>query len=153
MPVRRERDELPPAATTVGIISDHGMADRGEVDANLVGAPGVQVRAHQVGGVEAREPEEVRLGGAAAADDGHALPVARVAGKGRVHGQRIRGEVTPRERRVPPCDSASRDGGTEHAMGAIRLCDEEETGRLFVEPMHDPRGRRPRRPIASHRAP
>src|SRR2546423_14264562 len=63
-------------------IAGDGMAERSEVDADLVGAPGVQVTAHEC----MRAPSLDHLVAGArktpARDDGHALPLARMAADG-----------------------------------------------------------------------
>ena len=79
MTLRRQRYDLPPTAATVRVVTDDRMPDRGQVHADLVRSPGVQVRAQQVHRVEARQPDERRLRRLSGLHDGHPPAIARVA--------------------------------------------------------------------------
>src|SRR5687768_4593284 len=104
MTLRREIHELSASAATVRIVTDHGVADRGEVHADLMCAAREEMRSQQVAGIESRESHERRLGGLAAGHDRHALAVARVARDRLVDGDLIVVEMAPAERGVPPRD-------------------------------------------------
>ena len=106
MSPRRERNQPPAAASAVGVVADDRMADRREMHADLMRAPGVQVRPQQVHGIEAREPHEVRSCRPSGTDDRHALSVSRVARDRLVDRDPVAVEVSPAQRRVPPDDLA-----------------------------------------------
>src|SRR5687767_12767689 len=95
MPPGRESDEPAATATTVRVIADHRMPNRREMHANLVRAARVQMRAQQIGGIEARETDEIRPRRAAGGDDGHPLAIARIARERLVDRQPIDLEMPP----------------------------------------------------------
>ncbi len=70
-------------------VADHGMMERGEVDADLVGAAGVELDFEERGGADAGEGAPVGAGFAGAGEDeaaagGHANAALGVAGDGEV---------------------------------------------------------------------
>src|SRR5215216_4890358 len=67
------------AAAAVGLVADDRVLDPGEVDAYLVRAAGLDLHVEQREAREALPHAPEREGRAAAAHDGHARPVARVA--------------------------------------------------------------------------
>ena len=81
------------------------MSDRGEVHADLVCAPGVQVRPQQVSGIEARQPGEVRPRRPSSTDDRHARSVSRVTSDRLVDREAILTHVPPCERCIATNDA------------------------------------------------
>src|SRR5947208_12505497 len=108
------------------------MPDRGEMDTNLMCAPGVQVRAQQVSRIEARQPGEVRPRRPSSTDDRHALSVSRIASDRLVDGDAVFGDVAPRQRRVATYDTPRLQLGPRHANRTIRLGHGQQAGRRLL---------------------
>src|SRR5438105_6585838 len=111
------------------------MADRGQMDAYLVRAPGVQVSAQQIDRLESGEPNEIGARGATGGDDPDASSIARIASERLVDGDVVFDEMAPRQRRVSPPDRSRLERGAEHAVRAVGLGDEEQPRCLLVEPV------------------
>ena len=111
------------------------MADRREVDANLVRATRVQVRAQKIRRVEPCEPHEVGPCSSPSTDDCHTLSVSRVTCDRTVDRQTVLLEMTPHENCVSADDSPRRKRGTERPVCTIGFGDEQQTRRVFVEAM------------------
>ena len=79
MPPRLEPDQFPTTTTAIHIVTHDWMPDRRQVNANLVGSPGVQLRTQQVSRSKTGEPEKVRLRLSAVIDDCHTLSVSRIS--------------------------------------------------------------------------
>src|SRR4051812_38194961 len=103
------------------------MPDCGEVHANLMRPSGVQVSAKEIDRLESRQSNEVRLCRPAGRNDGDSGAIARIPRQWFVDGHAIVGEMSPGEGRVPPPNGARLKCGTEHAMGTIRLGDQQES--------------------------
>ena len=74
------------AGAAVGRVADDGMAEVGEVDADLVGAAGFDADAQEAGEGAGGENLVVRDGGAAFFRDGHLLAVDGMAANGKCDG-------------------------------------------------------------------
>ncbi len=124
-------------------VADDGVAEGLHVDADLVGAAGLDADLDEgegaVGGGEALEDGDVRDGGAAVgAAGGHAGAADEVAGDGEVDGDVVLGDVAVDEGEV----GLVRPGGAgEHlaelAVGAVVLGDDDEAAGLLVEAVDD----------------
>src|SRR5438034_8043888 len=68
----------PPAAPAVIGIAGDRVAERGEVDADLVSPPGVEVTAHECISTFSLDDLVASAGEAAALDDGHPLALPRI---------------------------------------------------------------------------
>src|SRR5687768_15107563 len=98
---RRKPGDSPSSTSAVGVVTDHRVSDRREMNANLVGPPCVQMSAQQVSRSKAGETEKIRLRLPSATDDCHTLSVSWVTGDGTVDGERVAGQVAPDHHRIP----------------------------------------------------
>src|SRR5690348_15733608 len=134
---RGQLHEPAPSAPTIRVVADDRMSDRREVHANLMRAPGMEVRPQQISRVEARQPGEVRPRRPSLTDDRHALSVSRVARDRLLDREAILVEVPPRKRRIATDDAPCLELSAQYAMRPIALRDEEQAGCLLVQPMND----------------
>ena len=126
------------AGATVERVARHRVADRGEVDADLVRAAAVDADAEQRGAVEAleRAPAGPRLASARGSHR-HALAANRVAADRPVDlAGRARGDPE-HERHVLLLDRARGELARERPVRRIVLGDDQQPGRAAVEPVHD----------------
>ena len=115
----RQLDEPPTTASAVHVIPHHRMSHRREMYADLMRAPGVQVRAQQVDRLEPRQSHEIRLRRSSGSDDCHALSVSRIARDRLVDGERDRRRCVPtRARHIAVRCAAPRDRRAELAQCA-----------------------------------
>ena len=77
---RWKTHQLAPPASAVSIVPDDRMPDLREMNTDLMRASRIEMRPEQIGGIEAREPGQIRPGRPSSTDDCHALSVSRVAG-------------------------------------------------------------------------
>jgi hypothetical protein len=123
---------------TIHGIADHGVADVRQVDPNLVRATGVEGETHEAQGAPGFEHLVMRAGGTAVAlDHGHFLPLLGMAPKGRSDAALQRWQAPTHERHITPLQLAGLELRGEMAMTAVVLGDQQETGGVFVEPVHD----------------
>src|SRR4051812_26388835 len=109
------------AAAAIGVVADDRMPDGGQVDANLVRAPAMEVGAEEIHRFEARQPEEIGLRGPAGRHDGDPGSVAWIAVERLLDGDLLGGEMTPGEGRVPARDLAGLQRFAERTVRAIRF--------------------------------
>ena len=130
-----------PAGPAVKRIADDGMAPGAQVNADLMGAPGLQPAFHQACPAVDR-PQHPVVGDrfpAASGDDGHLFPVLRISAD--ISGDR----AFPRRRRPPAhrlvralqgmLGELTREGG----VGGIVLRRHQQSRRILVDPVDDPR--------------
>jgi hypothetical protein len=126
MSLGRQSHKAPASTAPIRVISNDGMTDRREVDANLVGATRVQVRAEQIDGLESREADKIRPGRPPSGDDGDPRPVPRIARERFFDGDPIAVDVTPGQHRVSSHDAARPQRLSQHAMRAVGLRHDEQ---------------------------
>lgn len=110
MPTGRKPGDSPPSTSAVGVVTDHRVSDRREMNANLVGPPCVQMSAQQVSRSKAGEPDKIRPRLPSATDDCHTLSVSRVTGDGTVDRKRVAGEMAPDHHRIPAVNPPRSEG-------------------------------------------
>ena len=132
---RWKRHEPSGSAAAVRVVAHYRMADRREVDANLMRATRVQVRAQKIRRVEPSKPHEVRPRSSPSTDDCHTLSVSRVTSDRTVDCQTVLIEMPPREHRVSADDPSRRNRSAERPVRSIGFGDEQQTRRVLVEPM------------------
>src|SRR5438270_336063 len=126
-----------PLRTGVDRIADDGMADRFEMDADLVRAAGAENAADHRGMAKLLDHFEIGDGVAAAGDDGHALAVARIARDRRVdRAARLRWSSV-NDGQILFAHGLGRPRGGEFAMRRVVLRDHHHAARVFVEPVDD----------------
>src|SRR5215213_1800341 len=139
--------ELPPQPVSPGVpvarIAADGMADRGEVRADLVGAPGLQARLDQRVRLQGLDHSEVgaRLAGAAPAH-GATLGRAMVAAQRRVDRPLARARPSLHQGEIAAGEPAVADHLGETAVGLVGARDDHQPGGVAVQPVHDARPRR-----------
>ncbi len=121
----RKTNQPTPSASAVYVIANDWMADRGEMYPDLMRAPGVQLGAQQVHGIEARQPSEVSPGRPPSTDDCHALSVSRIPSYWSVDSDPVMGEMSPAQCGVSAGDPAGLQRRAESAMRSVRFGHEE----------------------------
>src|SRR3954463_4648501 len=96
MPLGRKSGHTPSSAPSINVVAHDRMADRREMNADLVSPSGMEMRTKKVPRVEPGKSYEVGLGRPTFIDDCHALPVSRIAGYRLVDRERICGYMPPR---------------------------------------------------------
>ena len=123
-------------------IADDGMAERGHVDADLVGASGLDAHGDEgeaaEGRLDAAEHAIVADGRAAiVAACRHAGAADGIAGDGGVDRSAFGGDCAVHQRDVGLLHLAAREHVGQFGVGLVVLGDQEETAGLLVQPMHD----------------
>src|SRR5215210_4173954 len=135
MPLGRKSGHTTSSAPSIHVVAHDRMADRREMNADLMSPSGMEMRTKKVPRVEPGKAYEVGLGRPTFIDDCHALPVSWITGYRFVDGKVVAGEVTPRHHGVAPHYSPRGDGRAEQTVRAVRFCDHQQPGRFLVEPM------------------
>src|SRR4051812_14263370 len=135
MPLGRKSGHTTSSAASIDVIAHDRMADRREMNADLVSPSGMEMGTKKIPRIEPSKAYDVGLGRPTLNDDCHALPVSRVAGYRLVDREVIRREVSPGHHRVAPLDPPGGDGAAQKPVGAVRLGDDKEPGGLLVEPV------------------
>ncbi len=143
VPFWRQPGEPAPTTAAVHVVPYHRMAERCEMDANLMRSPRVQVRAQEVAAAKSRKPDEISPRGLPGIDDRHTLSVSRMSCDWLIHCQGIGIEVAPGHCRVLARDSARGDRGAQPPMSDVALGDDKEAGCLLIQPVNDPGPVRP----------
>ena len=122
-------------------VADHRVMERGEVDADLVGAAGVKLDFEERGGTDAGKGAPVGAGFAGpgkdeAAAGGHANAALGVTGDGEVDDAGVV-EMAFDEGDVGFLDFAVAKGFAEFGVGEIGLGDEDDAGGFLVEAVDD----------------
>src|SRR5882672_9192798 len=135
-PCRRRHAATP--TKRVLAVADDGTADVREVHTNLVRATGAESDAEQVDVREPRDDGGVGRRVPAALRDRHPFAVFGIARDRRFDVDHILAQMSPHERRVHTLHGPLLDGARQAAVGEIAFRDDEQPGRVAVEPMHDP---------------
>ena len=97
------------------------MPDRRQVNANLVGSPGVQMRTQQVSRSKAGDPDKIRLRLPAGTDDCHTLSVSRISRDRFIDREIVTVEVAPDHDGIASRDSPGGDRRAQNAVRFLRL--------------------------------
>ena len=144
----------PRRAGAVDRVAGDRVADRLEVDPDLVGPPGDQVELEQGPAGEALADAVAGHRRPAVRDDGHPGPLLRIAADRRLDPADVRGDAALDERQVGLLHPARLELGHQAGLGGVVLGDHQQAARVAVEAMDDPRAgarrrsRRTRRPPA-----
>lgn len=89
MPLGRKSGHTTSSAPAIHVVAHDRMADRREMNADLVSPSGMEMGTKKVPRIEPSKAYEVGLGRPTLIDDCHALPVSRIAGYRLVDGERV----------------------------------------------------------------
>ena len=126
VPLGRKSGHTTSSASAIRVIAHDRMADRREMNADLVSPSGMEMGTKKIPRIEPSKAYEVGLGRPTLIDDCHALPVSRITSYRLVDSQLIRGQMTPRHNRVPPGNPPCRDRRAQKPVGPICFRDDEE---------------------------
>src|SRR5437762_8628381 len=102
-----------------------------------MGPAGAEADAEEIGMREAGHHARMRHGVPATLRHGHALALGGVARDRRFDVDRTLAQVPPHDRRIHALDGASFDCAREPAVREIGLRDDQQSGRVAIEPVHD----------------
>ncbi len=143
------------AATIVGV-AGHRMAQRRQVNANLVRAARVEVTAQKRMGSSPFDDLVARPRESTSRNHRHPFALSRVAADRPFQHARVGLDAAPHDGKVGATQSAVAQLRGQHAMGDIVARGDDESRSALVEPVHDPRphlasGRRPLPPESEQR--
>ena len=133
MPLGRKSGHTTSSAPSIHVVAHDRMADRREMNADLMSPSGMEMRTKKVPRVEPGKAYEVGLGRPTFIDDCHALPVSWITSYRLVDRHAVAGEMTPCHHCVPPDDTPGGYGRAQQTVRAIRLGDDQQPGGLLVE--------------------
>src|SRR6267143_1101347 len=139
MALGRKSGHTTSSASAIHVVAHDRMADRREMNADLVSPSGMEMRTKKVPRVEPGKAYEVGLGRPTLIDDCHALPVSRIPGYWLVDRQRVAGEMAPRHDRVSPDHPAGSYRRAQNPMRTVGLCHDEQARGFLVETVHHSR--------------
>src|SRR5438067_6347890 len=102
VPLGRKSGQTTSSAPAIRVIAHDRMADRREMNADLVSPSGMEMGTKKVPRIEPSKACDVGLGRPTLIDDCHALPVSWIAGDRLVDRERIRRQVPPGHDRIAP---------------------------------------------------
>src|SRR6266568_863023 len=132
------RRDAPAAAEGVLPVAHDRVSHVRQMHADLVGAPGAERHAQQVGLREPRGHPHVRDRVAPPPEHRHALAIRGMARDRRLDVHGALRKVAPGERRVHALDLAPLDHAREAAVREVGLRDEQQTRGVAIEAVHDP---------------
>lgn len=118
-------------------ITQEGVADVGEMDADLMSTPAVEVDIELAAPRKATDNAQVGHGGSPGVNDRHALTVAVIPANGRVDARRLLGEAAVHQRPVAASQGATLQLRREMAVGTLSLGDHQQTTGVAVEAVND----------------
>src|SRR5947207_3029079 len=117
MALGRKSGQTTSSAPSIHVIAHDRMADRREMNADLVSPSGMEMGTKKVPRIEPSKAYDVGLGRPTLIDDCHALPVSWIAGDRLVDREGVRGQVTPDHDRVTLVDPGDFD---PHQLALLR---------------------------------
>ncbi len=136
VPLGRKSGHTTSSASAIHVVAHDRMADRREMNADLVSPSGIEMRTKKVPRVEPGKAYDVGLGRPTLIDDCHALPVSRIPGYWLVDRKGIAGDMTPGHHRIPPDHPPGGNRRAQKPVRAVGFCHHEEPRCLLVEPVH-----------------
>ncbi len=124
------------SASAIHVVAHDRMADRREMNADLVSPSGMEMRTKKVPRVEPGKAYEVGLGRPTFIDDCHALPVSRIPGYWLVDREGVAGDMAPGHHRIAPDDPAGGYRRAQKPVRAVGFCHHEQSRGLLVETVH-----------------
>jgi hypothetical protein len=139
VPLGRKSGHTTSSAPSIHVVAHDRMADRREMNADLVSPSGMEMRTKKVPRVEPGKAYEVGLGRPTLIDDCHALPVSWITSDRLLDREGVRGEVPPCHDGVPASDPAGGQSRAQEAVCPVRLGDDQQPGGLLIQAMHHSR--------------
>ena len=139
MALGRKSGHTTSSAPSINVVAHDRMADRREMNADLMSPSGMEMGTKKVPRIEPGKAYEVGPGRPTFIDDCHALPVSRIAGYRLVDGDAVLSEVSPGHHRVATGDPPRRDRRAQETVGPIRFCNDQQSRSLLVEAVDHPR--------------
>src|SRR5215210_9160995 len=136
MPLGRKSGHTTSSAPSIHVVAHDRMADRREMNADLMSPSGMEMRTKKVPRVEPGKAYEVGLGRPTLIDDCHALAVSWITGYRLVDRDGIPGEMSPRHDRIAADHPARGQSGAQEAVSPVSLGHDEQSGGLLVQAMH-----------------
>src|SRR5438132_2523545 len=136
MALGRKSGHTTSSAPSIHVIAHDRMADRREMNADLVSPSGMEMGTKKVPRIEPSKACDVGLGRPTLIDDCHALPVSWIAGYRLVDCEGVGREVTPDHDGIAPDHPASGNRATQYPMRSIGFGDDQEARSLLVEPVN-----------------
>src|SRR3954465_4850817 len=127
MPLGRKSGHTTSSAPAIHVVAHDRMADRREMNADLVSPSGMEMGTKKVPRIEPSKAYDVGPGRPTLIDDCHALPVSGAAGDRFVDRHRVLGEGPPGHDRVAPRHPPGSDGRAEQPMRAVGLGNDQES--------------------------
>src|SRR4029077_817866 len=121
VPLGRKSGHTTSSAPSIHVIAHDRMADRREMNADLVSPSGMEMGTKKVPRIEPSKACDVGLGRPTLIDDCHALPVSGVAGYRLVDRERVRRKVTPGHDRIAAGDPSGGNGRAQKSVGSVGL--------------------------------
>jgi hypothetical protein len=125
------------AALAVDFVAGDWMVNEPEVDADLVGASGLDFNVEERGRVKPFEDSETRHRGPAGTDHRHSLSLSRIAADWRVDGGFFVRHHTARERDIALVNGSPLPLLDEAVPGPVGFRDDHQPGRVLIEAMNN----------------
>ena len=126
------------SAPSIHVIAHDRMADRREMNADLMSPSGMEMGTKKVPRIEPSKACDVGLGRPTLIDDCHALPVSWIASYRLVDREVIGRQVSPRHHGVPPGHPPGGDRAAQKPVRAVGFRHDYEPGGLFIQPVDHP---------------
>src|SRR5437868_10979523 len=123
-------------------VARHGVTERGEMDPDLMGSPGVEVTAQKRMGSLALDDLVPRPREPAARDDGHALALFRMAPNGSLELAGVVLDPAGDYGQVGTAERTVLQLGRQRPVARVVARDDDELRGPLVEPVHHPGSRR-----------
>jgi hypothetical protein len=133
MPLGRKSGHTTSSASAIHVIAHDRMADRREMNADLVSPSGMEMGTKKIPRIEPSKAYEVGLGRPTLIDDCHALPVSRIARNRLVDCEGIGRQVTPYHDCVATHHPSSGDCRAQKTVGAVGFGHDQQPRGLFIE--------------------
>src|SRR2546423_598554 len=135
MALGRKSGHTTSSAPAIHVIAHDRMADRREMNADLVSPSGMEMGTKKVPRIEPSKAYDVGLGRPTIIDDCHTLPVSWIAGDWLVDCEGVGRQMTPRHQRIAADHPAVSDRRAQKSVGAVTFGHDEQSGCLLVEAM------------------
>ena len=131
--------EQPPFPVwTVDRVAHDRVAERPEVNSDLVGAASMQANGKKVRRPPTLETSKVGQRWPPRFNDRHPLSVLRIARDRTVDGELVSRHVSPGSGQVAAPDFAARDSACQKSVSIVRPGNDHESTGVFIQPVDDP---------------
>ncbi len=139
MALGRKSGHTTSSAPSIHVIAHDRMADRREMNADLVSPSGMEMGTKKVPRIEPSKACDVGLGRPTFIDDCHALPVSGITRYRLVDSQLICVQMTPRHNRVAPGHPPGGNRAAQKPMSPVGFSHDKKPRRLLIQPVDHPR--------------